>query len=94
MGKDLSPKMEIVDVNNDYAVMFIGVGNTYKVSNVKIEGFKLTYLGLLSNFNRIKVLKTWRDNNDDLVQVFRSVLNKRGYDPKLNPTAYLMKKIQ
>lgn len=73
-------KMEIIDINDDFHLLFVYVPKNYKFSSHKLEGHKTKYLGKLNSFNRIKLLENWKFQQGCLVKFFTEVLKNRNWD--------------
>ena len=83
-------KMEIVSIDEKLSIHFLYVPEGYVISKLTFESHKTQVIGRLKQFNRVKLLKTWKKDNGDLVKLFTEVLSKRGWDfgQYPNPVAY------
>lgn len=83
-------KMEIVSIDEKLSIHFLYVPEGYIISKLTFEDHKTQVIGRLKQFNRVKLLKTWKKDNGDLVKLFTEVLSNRGWDFSQfpNPVAY------
>ena len=86
----IDTKIEIVSINEKLSLHFLHVPDGYVVSKLSLSEHKTEVLGRLKQFNKLKHLKSWRKENENLVEIFTEVLEKRGWDfvQFPNPIAY------
>lgn len=83
-------KMEIVSIDDKLSIHFLYVPEGYDITKLTFEYHKTQVIGRLKQFNRVKLLQNWKQNNGDLVKIFTEILQKRGWDFSQfpNPVAY------
>ena len=89
-SNSIDTKIEIVSINEKLSIHFLYVPDGYVVSKLSLSEHKTEVLGRLKQFNKLKYLKSWRKENENLVKIFTEVLEKRGWDfvQFPNPVAY------
>lgn len=73
-------KVEIVAITNNFALQFVHIPKGYKYKSSNFEESETRYLGKLNNFNRLKLIEHWKQDNTCLVESFTKVLEKKGWD--------------
>ena len=83
-------KMAIVSIDDNLSIHFLYVPEGYNITKLTFEHHKTQVIGRLKQFNRVKLLQNWKQNNGDLVKIFTEILQKRGWDFNQypNPVAY------
>lgn len=90
MNWDGSTKVEIIELTPEFGIHFIYVPDGYNVSSYSVTEHETKIIGRLKQFNRIKLIKTWKQDHSDLVGMFTELLIKRGWDFETypNPIAF------
>lgn len=85
-----------VFLDDIFTVQFIYCPKGFKVISNKLEGHLTKKIGKLNSFNRLKSLESWRDKKYNLVDKFKEVLIKKGwdFDKYPNPDANLIVNIK
>lgn len=85
-------KTVIISLTNEISMLFVYVPDGYDLSRYSIEVLEIQKIGRLNSFNRLKILKPWKKDNN-LVQLFKIALKREGwnFDKFPNPIAFLIK---
>jgi hypothetical protein len=83
-------KIEIVSINDKISIHFMHVPEGFNIMNLTYEHHQTKVIGKLKQFNRVKLLEKWKENNGNLVEIFTGILRERGWDFNKfpNPVAY------
>ena len=73
-------KMEIISIDENLSIHFIYVPHGYAISKLTMEKHVTQVIGRLKHLNRVKILKSWKKDNGDLVKAFTEILKSRGWD--------------
>lgn len=89
-SNSMESKIEIVGISKELSIHFIHVPDGYSISKLNLSDHKTEVLGRLNQFNRLKYLKKWKEENGNLVHLFTNVLKSKGWDFEKfpNPVAY------
>lgn len=92
----IETKIEVITITDEVTIHFLYVPEGYKFKKIVMEHHRTKLIGKLKQFNRIKLLASWKKENGDLVKLFSEALEKRGWDFKKfpNPTAYVCQLIK
>jgi hypothetical protein len=90
--KEIKTYVEIIGISKEFAIKFIYVPNGYSITKFNFEGHRMDKIGKLNSFNRLKILKSWRQKNNNLVKLFTELLLKKDWDfiKYPNPMAFLI----
>lgn len=80
MSEGFQSNVTSIKINNKAWMFFIYAPKGFKISKLDIECHDCYVLGRLSQFNRLKALRTWREELGDLVKLFTSALTQKGWD--------------
>lgn len=76
----IESKIEIISVDEKVSIHFIHVPDDYKVKKFDLSEHKTQVIGRLKQFNKYKIISSWKEGNKDLVKFFTQLLSERGWD--------------
>lgn len=74
-----------IKINDLVTMHFVYVPENMHISNVAIDGHTCDIIGRLKSFNRLKVLKPWKEKYPNLVKTFTDTLIGMEWDFEKHP---------
>jgi hypothetical protein len=89
---EMETHTEIIGLSKGISMLFIHVPEGYKCTEFSVENNRMEKVGKLNSFNRLKILKTWRKKDVNLVQIFTMALKIKDWDFEKypNPFAFIL----